>query len=280
MGKGKRSKTAPGFGKKLLEQARRDKKAFAIYFILRLIVLVSAVLAFIRGDYESLFFCVLTLVLFLLPSLVELSLRIDLPTSLEIIIFLFIFAAEILGELQAYYVRFAFWDTMLHTVNGFLCAAIGFALIDIMNRSERFSLKLSPLYVAVAAFCFSMTIGVLWEFFEFGMDVFFQTDMQKDFVVHRISSVSLDPTKSNHPVVIDNITDVVVNGQSLGLGGYLDIGLIDTMKDLLVNFVGAVVFSIIGFFHVRSRGHGRVASQFIPRVETEPQDGQGQQDKQ
>ena len=274
MGKGKRSKTAPGFGKKLLEQARRDKKAFAIYFILRLIVLVSAVLAFIRGDYESLFFCVLTLVLFLLPSLVELSLRIDLPTSLEIIIFLFIFAAEILGELQAYYVRFAFWDTMLHTVNGFLCAAIGFALIDIMNRSERFSLKLSPLYVAVAAFCFSMTIGVLWEFFEFGMDVFFQTDMQKDFVVHRISSVSLDPTKSNHPVVIDNITDVVVNGQSLGLGGYLDIGLIDTMKDLLVNFVGAVVFSIIGFFHVRSRGHGRVASQFIPRVETEPQNSE------
>ena len=134
MKKKKREKTAPGFGQKLLEQARRDKKAFAIYFILRLIVLASAVLAFIRGDYESLFFCVLTLVLFLLPSLIELSLRIDLPTTLEIIIFLFIFAAEILGELQAYYVRFAFWDTMLHVVNGFLCAAIGFSLIDIMNR--------------------------------------------------------------------------------------------------------------------------------------------------
>ena len=274
MKKKKREKTAPGFGQKLLEQARRDKKAFAIYFILRLIVLASAVLAFIRGDYESLFFCVLTLVLFLLPSLIELSLRIDLPTTLEIIIFLFIFAAEILGELQAYYVRFAFWDTMLHVVNGFLCAAIGFSLIDIMNRSERFSLKLSPLYVAVAAFCFSMTIGVLWEFFEFGMDTFFHTDMQKDFVVHHISSVSLDATKSNHPVIIDNITDVVVNGESLGLGGYLDIGLIDTMKDLLVNFVGAVVFSVIGFFHVRSRGRDRVASQFIPRVETEPQNSE------
>ena len=119
-----------------------------------------------------------------------------------------------------------------------------------------------------------MTIGVLWEFFEFGMDTFFHTDMQKDFVVHRISSVSLDATKSNHPVIIDNITDVVVNGESLGLGGYLDIGLIDTMKDLLVNFVGAVVFSVIGFFHVRSRGRDRVASQFIPRVETEPQNSE------
>lgn len=267
----KKDKTGDGFFKKLMEQARRDKKAFTIYFVLRLIVIASAISAGIRRDYESLFFCVLTLVLFLLPSFIELSLRIDLPTSLEIIIFLFIFAAEILGELQAYYVRFAYWDTMLHTINGFLCAAIGFSLIDIMNRSDRFSLKLSPLYVAVAAFCFSMTIGVLWEFFEFGMDMFFQTDMQKDFVINRISSVALDTTQSNHPVIIDNITDVVVNGQSLGLGGYLDIGLIDTMKDLLVNFVGAVVFSIIGFFHVRSRGKGRVASQFIPRVEVEPE---------
>ena len=280
MGKGKRSKTAPGFGKKLLEQARRDKKAFAIYFILRLIVLVSAVLAFIRGDYESLFFCVLTLVLFLLPSLVELSLRIDLPTSLEIIIFLFIFAAEILGELQAYYVRFCFLGH--HAAHGQRLFVRGHRLCP--DRHHEPQRTVFTQAVAAVRRCgrllLSMTIGVLWEFFEFGMDVFFQTDMQKDFVVHRISSVSLDPTKSNHPVVIDNITDVVVNGQSLGLGGYLDIGLIDTMKDLLVNFVGAVVFSIIGFFHVRSRGHGRVASQFIPRVETEPQDGQGQQDKQ
>ncbi len=149
------------FWRALDEQRKKDKKAFFIYIILRAIVLASLVMSLVRRDYESTFFCLLTLLLFLLPSFAEVSFRIDLPTTLEIIILLFIFAAEILGELQAYYVRFAYWDTMLHTVNGFLCAAIGFSLIDIMNRSERFSLKLSPLYLAVGAFCFSMTVGVL-----------------------------------------------------------------------------------------------------------------------
>lgn len=144
-----------------MNREKRIKKAFFIYIILRAIVLASLVMSLVRRDYESTFFCLLTLLLFLLPSFAEVSFRIDLPTTLEIIILLFIFAAEILGELQAYYVRFAYWDTMLHTVNGFLCAAIGFSLIDIMNRSERFSLKLSPLYLAVGAFCFSMTVGVL-----------------------------------------------------------------------------------------------------------------------
>ena len=255
------------FWRLLDEQRKKDKKAFTIYIILRAIVLAALVFSLVRRDYESTFYCVLTLLLFLLPSFAEVSFRIDLPTALEIIILLFIFSAEILGELAAYYVRFAYWDTMLHTINGFLCAAIGFSLIDIMNRSERFSLKLSPLYLAVGAFCFSMTVGVLWEFFEFGMDMLTHSDMQKDFVIHTISSVSLDPTLSNTPVVIDGITDVAVNGQSLGLGGYLDIGLIDTMKDLIVNFVGAVLFSVIGFFYVKSRGKGRFAREFIPQVE-------------
>ena len=152
-----------------------------------------------------------------------------------------------------------------------MCAAIGFALVDMLNRNEKFSLTLSPTYMAVVAFCFSMTIGVLWEFFECGMDQLFLLDMQKDAVVNTIATVMLDPTGGNTPVVIRDITDVIVvtgSGEeiSLGLGGYLDIGILDTMKDLLVNFVGAVVFSIIGYFYVKSRGKGRFASRFIPRV--------------
>ena len=106
---------------------------------------------------------------------------------------------------------------------------------------------LSPVFIAVVAFCFSMTIGVVWEFFEFAMDRFFLLDMQKDTVVHTISSVMLDPDGGNVPYMIRGITDTAVNGQKLGLGGYLDIGLIDTMKDLLVNFIGAAVFSFIGY---------------------------------
>ena len=143
---------------------------------------------------------------------------------------------------------------------------------NLFNRNERFSLSLSPVFMAIVAFCFSMTIGVIWEFFEFGMDQIFRFDMQKDTIVHTISSVMLDPAGRNHPEVIRNITDISINGESLGLGGYLDIGLIDTMKDLLVNFVGAVLFSIIGYFYVKNRGKGRFAKRFIPRLKTKDAD--------
>ena len=161
---------------------------------------------------------------------------------------------------------------MLHTINGFLCAAVGFALVDLFNRDERFTFKLSPLFLAVVAFCFSMTIGVLWEFFEFSSDHFFATDMQKDTIVRQINTVELDETRTNKVVKIKNIDDVIIvhsdgTEESLGLGGYLDIGIIDTMKDLFVNFIGAVVFSILGFIYVKTRGKGKIASSFIPRVE-------------
>ena len=250
---------------------RRSKKALALFVVLRLIVLACAVGALVFGNYEAFFLCLLTLVLFLVPPFIEASFSITIPETLEVVIALFIFAAEILGELFHFYTLFPFWDTLLHTFNGFLAAAIGLALVSILNRSDRIAFSLSPFFCAVVAFCFSMTIGVLWEFFECTMDQFFFLDMQKDTVVHTISSVMLDPAGGNHPTAIRDITDVIVvtaDGAQhpLGLGGYLDIGILDTMKDLFVNFIGAVVFSIIGYFYVKSRGKGRFARRFIPQV--------------
>ena len=253
-------------GAQLKAAIRRQPAVFAVYTILRLIVLATLVSSILRGEYESAFICLLVLVLFMLPFFIQQNFGIELPSTLEIIILLFIFAAEILGELKCYFITFHHWDTMLHTTTGFLCAATGFALIDILNRNSRIKFQLSPIYVALAAFCFSMTVGVLWEFFEFGMDRLFQMDMQKDTVVNSITSVMLDPTNSNIPVTIDGITSVQVNGQELGFGGYLDIGLYDTMKDLFVNFIGAVVFSTIGYFYIKQRGKGRLARAFIPTI--------------
>jgi len=221
---------------------------------------------FFNGNYENVFMCVLTLFLFTIPSFIENNFHIDIPDTLEVIILLFIFAAEILGEIQAYYIKFPYWDTMLHTINGFLAAAIGFSLVDLLNRHEKFSFKLSPIFMAIVAFCFSMTIGVLWEFFECGMDLIFATDMQKDTIINSISTVMLNPDGLNAPVKIKDITSVIVNGQELGLNGYLDIGLLDTMKDMFVNFIGAVVFSVIGYFYVKKRGEGKVAKKFIPKI--------------
>nr|WP_191400180.1 hypothetical protein [Flavonifractor sp. An306] len=253
------------------DQVRRNPGLAAVYFILRLLVVLMLIAQVFNGNFENVFLCVLTLFLFTLPSFLERKIRIDIPNTLEIIILLFIFAAEILGEIRAYYVTFPYWDTMLHTLNGFLCAAIGFSLLDILNRNERLTFSLSPVYLAVVAFCFSMTIGVLWEFFECTMDQLFLLDMQKDTIVHSIGSVMLDPTGGNTPVAIHDITDVIVvtadgTQHPLGLGGYLDIGILDTMKDLFVNFIGAVVFSFIGYFYVKNRGKGSFARRFIPKA--------------
>ncbi|WP_130850568.1 hypothetical protein [Intestinimonas timonensis] len=268
----KKKTDSSGRPRNTIEELREKKGAVVtVYIVLRLAVILVLIAQFVKGNFENVFLCVLTLILFLVPTFIERKIHVDLPDTLEIIIMLFIFAAEILGEIQAYYITFPYWDTMLHTINGFLCAAIGFALVDILNRSDRFSIQLSPLFLAITAFCFSMTIGVLWEFFECTMDQFFFLDMQKDTVVNTISSVMLDPKGGNHPTAIRNITDVIVvtadgTQHALGLGGYLDIGILDTMKDLFVNFIGAVVFSIIGYFYVKSRGKGRFARRFIPQV--------------
>ncbi len=236
---------------KKMEQENQKYKpkpaVVAVYWILRLIVIGVMVMTIIHKNYESTFVCVLVLILFMLPRFVERNFRIELPSTLEIIILIFIFAAEILGELKSYFITYPH------------------AMVDLLNRNKPQHFKLSPVFLALVAFCFSMTVGVLWEFFEFSMDYLFHMDMQKDAIIHSFASVTLDPTNNNIPILVDNITDVAVNGESLGLGGYLDVGLYDTMQDLFVNFVGALTFSVIGYFSAKS-GNNKIAKQFVPVV--------------
>ena len=254
---------------RVTEQRRRVRRRLTIRGVLSLLVVLTFIRCAFMQRYENMFVCVLSLVLLAMPTLIEKQLAIDIPPMMEAIIYCFIYAAEIMGEINSFYTIIPGWDTMLHTINGFLVAAVGFCLVDLFNRSERFTFKLSPLFLAIVAFCFSMTVGVLWEFFEFGMDRLFMMDMQKDTVVNAITSVMLDPTNSNIPVTIDGITSVTINGQELGLGGYLDIGLYDTMGDLFVNFIGAAVFSTIGYFYIKQRGKGKLAKAFIPTITEE-----------
>ena len=216
--------------RELVESAKKAPAKFTVYVVLRAVVVVIMVAQIFNRNWNDVFFCALTLVLFLIPSFIERRIKVNVPDTLEIIVLLFIFAAEILGEIRGYFRHVPGWDTALHTANGFLAAAIGLALIDILNRSDRFAISLSPLFVVMVSFCFSMTVGVMWEFFEYSMDIFFGTDMQKDTII----------------------------------GAFVDIGLHDTMKDLLVNFVGAAVFSILGYFHIKNRGKGST-SKFLRR---------------
>lgn len=258
---------------------RRGK--LIVYLVLVGIVIGVLVRQFMMNHYEHCFTCLLTLFLFMIPSFVERRLKISVPNTLEVLILLFIFSAEILGEIGAFYLKLHWWDAMLHVINGFLMAAIGISMVDILNRSEVFKFQLSPLFVSLVAFCFSMTIGVLWEFFEYAMDMIVQTDMQKDTLIQAFSSVELHPGYENTPVVVEGIEEVVFSGKNmtvdgalqssytLGLGGYLDIGLMDTMQDLFVNFVGAIVFSVVGFFYIKNRGRGGWLKRLILRRKRE-----------
>ncbi len=252
------------------QAARKSPWLFTCYWILRLMVVGVLIAQIMNGDYGNAFICILTLVLFMIPTFVEKRIKVDVPDTLEVIVLLFIFAAQILGEIREFYLNVPGWDTMLHTVNGFLCAAIGIAMIDILNRHGRFSISMSPAFVALVAFCFSMTIGVLWEFIEYGADMLFRYDMQKDTLVSSISSVYINPEGRNVPVVISDILKTVVSGRVNGqpaeivINGYLDIGIIDTMKDLFVNFFGAVVFSVIGYIYIKNRGESK-NSRFVRR---------------
>ena len=273
--KEKKEKKQNGYFRHMAEaikmELREHKSSFMVYLILRILVIVMLVLQVLNQNYENVFLCILTLLLLIVPSFVQVTFKIELPTTLEIIVLFFIFAAEILGEINEFYLLFPFWDTVLHTLNGFLAAAIGFSLVDLLNRSERTVFNLSPVFTAIVAFCFSMTVGVVWEFFEFGMDQIFGMDMQKDFIVNAIHSATLNPNGLNGTVNLNGITSTIVNyngGQYVIEGGYLDVGIIDTMKDLMVNCIGAVVFSIIGILYIKHRGKGKIAKSFIPLMKT------------
>lgn len=242
----------------------KSRLTLALYTVIRVIVLGILVRSLFSGQTENVYTCLLTLFLLYLPSLLEWKLEIRLPSALEITVIIFIFAAEILGELACFYVNVPFWDKALHTVSGFIYAAVGYSMADILNRNHKISFELSPIFLAMVAFCFSMTIGAVWEIFEYSVDCLFDKDMQKDTIVHQITSVRLDPTNRNIPITIGGIEDVLVNGESLGLGGYLDIGLHDTMGDLIVNMIGALVFSVIGFLQQKHQKKSRIAAGFVP----------------
>lgn len=254
--------------KKLMDRYKynENKKVFAFFMILHVLVVLTAVRCILTGSYENFALCILVLILFLAPAFIEDRLDVSIPAVFQIIIFFFIFAAEILGEVDSYYVRIPAWDTMLHTMNGFLCAAIGFSLVYLLNRGSK-NVNLSPFYLTLVAFCFSMTIGVIWEFFEFAMDQLFYLDMQKDFIVTAFGSVTLDPEHAQKVIKLKNIVETVIttaSGETTTIrGGYLDIGIIDTMKDLLVNLVGAVVFSVIGYITLKTSRPSKVTENFM-----------------
>ena len=164
--------------------------------------------------------CVLGLVVMLLPSVLQRRLHIEIPSGMIILFLVFLYCAIYLGEVQSFYYVIPFWDDILHSFSGAMLGALGFSFVTLLNRAEKVPMNMSPIFVAVFAFCFAITLGVIWEFYEFTFDGLMGLNMQK--------------------FMLENGTPLP--GRE---------ALVDTMTDLFVDAGGALVISVVGYFSLK-----------------------------
>ena len=239
-----------------------------VYIVLRFLIIVTIVLQSLKGNFDNVFVCVLALLLFTLPNIVSKRFKIELPTMLESIIYAFIFSAQILGEIQNFYFIFPYWDVILHTLNGFICAGIGFSLFDLLNKNQTTKIYLSPIYITIVAVLFSVTVGCVWEFFEYNIDKYMLKDTQKDEIITDLYTVNFN--LENEVESFNDITKTEITYDSGKVvvidNGYLDIGLHDTMHDMYVNLIGALIFALFGYYYAKDSDEYEFAKNFIPKM--------------
>ena len=232
-----------------------------IVFVVSFAALINSI---VIGDLVKVGFAAAALILYGVPFVVTTFCNVPLSAALEITYYLFIFASLILGEVFAFYGPFPFWDVILHFLSGFVLAGIGLSVVKFTNQKG----KISKLFALVFAFCFSVTLGILWECLEFGFDMIARTDAQKDAHLHSISTITLQRDGGNRPVKVDNIvkTDIHLASDEIVTidEGFLDIGLMDTMKDVLVNITGAMVFCVFGYFCLKNDKNNTFLKGFVP----------------
>ena len=166
--------------------------------------------------------CLLGIAVMFLPSALERRLRIAIPGFMYVVFVVFLYAAIYLGEVRSFYYRIPHWDLILHGFSGRMLGALSFSVIALLNDAEKVRVNLSPAFVAVFAFCFAVAIGVVWEFYEFAIDGLLGLNMQK-FALE--------------------------DGQAL-VGRA---ALANTMGDLIVDALGAIVMSAVGYVSVKYR---------------------------
>lgn len=164
--------------------------------------------------------CILGVIAMIMPGVLTKKFRLQIPTNMLLLYTLFLYGAIYLGEVKSFYYVVPHWDTILHTFSGAMLGALGFSFVSLLNKEEKIPVQLSPIFVALCAFCFATTMGVLWEVYEFTFDGILGLNMQK--------------------FALEGGADLV--GRA---------ALIDTMKDLIVDTVGAFAMSFIGYISLR-----------------------------
>ncbi len=221
--------------------AQESKLCKALFLVCEVLCGYSIVRCILAHRLCSLLLSILSIFLLFLPSFVEKLFKCKLNRALYIAATLYAMG-PLLGEVYKLYYITSWWDKLLHCTGGVVFAMLGAHLASMLTQH-----KGSYPLCAVFALCFSMAVSVTWEFYEYASDTLFGTDMQNDTVITAIHSYELDP----QPGVADSIEgihEVSVDGKPLPFDGYLDIGLHDTMQDMLVETFGALVFALTYLF--------------------------------
>ncbi len=150
-----------------------------LMFGMTFLFLIAGILAILEEQWFSILIVALGLFSIYLPSIIEKRFKIDIAERLEIVVLLFLYSYFYLGEYLNFFYRFWWWDLFLHGTGLFLIGALSFFIVYFLNKEEKVAIKLSPIFVALFAFCFALSIGALWEIFEFFMDIYFNLNMQR-----------------------------------------------------------------------------------------------------
>lgn len=249
--------------KRFLDEKVNSKFAFFVFLIIWLLSFIAFINSLILLDWFKITMSFSALVLYFVPFFLSQKFKLKLPAVLEVTFYLFIFAALILGETFAFYGPFPFWDIILHYLSGFLLAGVGLSIVEAAVKKD----KTSRFFKILFAFCFSIAVGILWECLEFTFDMTVRTDAQKDAHLKNISTITLQRDGGNRPVRVNDIEKTEIhlkNGETVTIDeGFLDIGLMDTMKDILVNTAGAATFCVFGAFYLKGKTKNPFAKNFM-----------------
>ena len=221
------------------------KNATALDKLLVAILTAFSIVSFIYSirvrNAHYAFSSLISLTLVFLPNLMEYLFECRISSDLKIAYWFLVVGGPVLGNVYRFYHYIRPWDKLLHMLSGFLAAAVGYALPDFVLKE-----KPGKMFKCVFAVSFSVAIGGLWEIYEYLLDVFFQMDMQNDTVITGFSSYMLGEIPGTIGAV-ENIQTVSINGEPFEKG-YIDIGLIDTMRDMIQCLMGSILCVITAVF--------------------------------
>jgi len=171
---------------------KRDKTKLWIFIILRLQIIIAGLIAILDRNWTYLGMSILTFMVMLLPSIIDKRLNLDISSKFEIVLVAFIYASLFLGEMHRFYDKFWWWDKMLHGFSGLIIGNIGLIIISYLNSNSKINMNLSPFFVSFFVFCFSLSIGAIWEIYEYAMDKFFGFFMQRGSLDDTMIDIILD----------------------------------------------------------------------------------------